>query len=197
MRITFNTPYGFSADSTPSENATAGRILRETVSRLNEAGSGARATISRTGRTLFTFDLPSLFCIGSTPVQDGAALNALMGGLIALNEAYLSNHTVYPLYVSPVTYGRTDIWDTIPALYYGVKPPPLVSPYGDCKSLSAALVAEYRKQGIDCSPSFRWIRTPLGTVDYHILVLTAKGFEDPSKVKGMGTNEVAPGDLTY
>jgi hypothetical protein len=197
MQITFNTPYGFSADSTPTENAIASRILRDTVSRLNGAGSGASVTIRRTGRTYFTFNLPTLFCIGSTPVQDGAALSALMDGLIALNAAYLSTRYVPPLYVSDVTYGRTDIWDTIPALYYGRKPPPLVSPYGDCKSLSAALVAEYRKQGIDCSPSFRWIRTPLGTVDYHILVLTAKGFEDPSKVKGMGTNEVAPGDLTY
>ena len=197
MQITFNTPYGFSADSTPSENKNANRILRDIVSRLNEVGGGARATLSRSGRSLFTFDMPALFCIGSTPVQDGAALNALMEGLIALNEAYLSTNYVTPLYAADVTYGRTDIWDTIPALY-GPKPPPMgPRPYGDCKSLTAALVAEYRKQGIDCSPSFRWIRTPLGIKDYHILVLTANGFKDPSKVKGMGTNEVAPGNLTY
>jgi len=195
MQITFNIPYGFSADSTPSENANANRILRETLSSLNEVDNGARATLSRSGRCLFTFDLPALFCVGSTPVQDGAALNALMNCLIELNEAYLSTRFVPPLYVADVTYGRTDIWDTIPALY-GPKPNGQ-KPYGDCKSLSAALVAEYRKQGIWCSPSFRWIRTPLGTKDYHILVLTEKGFEDPSKVKGMGTNEVAPGDLTY
>lgn len=196
MQITFNTPYGFSADSTPSENKNANRILREVAQRLNEVGSGASVTLSRTGRCLFTFDMPALFCIGSTPVQDGAALNSLMAGLVALNEAYLSNHYAPPLYVTDVTYGRTDIWDTIPALYYGQKPNGK-GPYGDCKSLSAALVAEYRKQGIECSPSFRWIRTPLGIKDYHILVLTANGFEDPSKVKGMGTNEVAPGNLTY
>ena len=195
MQITFNTPYGFSVDSSPSENAIANRILRETVSRLNEECSGASVTLSRTGRTLFTFNLPALFCIGSTPVQDGAALSALMDGLIALNEAYLSTRSVPPLYVSDVTYGRTDIWDTIPALYYGQKPRP--GPYGDCKSLSAALVAEYRKQGIDCSAVFRWMRTKLGTKDYHILVLTDRGFEDPSKAKGMGLNEVAPGNLTY
>jgi len=197
MQITFNTPYGFSADSTPSENKNANRILREVVSRLNKDGGGASVTLSRTGRCLFMFDMPALFCIGSTPVQDGAALNTLLEGLIALNAAYLERHSVSPLYVTDVTYGRTDIWDTIPALY-GPKPPPIgPRPYGDCKSLSAALVAEYRKQGVACMPVFRWIRTPLGIKDYHILVLTDKGFEDPSKIKGMGLNEVAPGNLTY
>jgi hypothetical protein len=182
MQITFNTPYGFSPDSTPEETRTANRILRETLKRLNGASSGARATLNRSGRCFFTFDLPSLFCTTSSAVQDGEALEILMGGLTALNEAYLSTHHGVPsLYTCGVIYGRTDIWDTLPALY--------ARGYGDCKSVSACLVAEYRKQGRDCRTVFRWIRTASGTKDYHILVLTNEGFEDPSKVLGMGRDE--------
>lgn len=190
MQITFDTPYGFSPDSTPEETKRANRILRSIVERLNANGSGARASLSRSGRSLFTFDLPCLFYPGSTPVQDGHALQVLLNGLIELNIAYLETHTAAPLYRSGVTYGRTDVWDTIPALY-SFKPTRMGSPmqYGDCKSVSAALIAEYLKQGKECQPSFRWIRTQQGTKDYHILVLTADGWEDPSKVLGMGRNE--------
>ena len=115
-------------------------------------------------------------------------LRILLDTLIFINLAYLENHAVPSLYDSGVVYGRTTLWEPIPALY--------ARGYGDCKSLSAALIAEYRRKGIDCSPVFRWIRRPndgyrKGETDYHILVQTARGFEDPSKVLGMGRNENA------
>jgi hypothetical protein len=199
MQITFNIPHGFSTDSTPGENARANGILREIVSRLNvNDGSGA-SSVSRTGRCLFTFDLPFLFCAGSTPVQDGAALQALLDGLIAFNIEYRQRRRNLPdLHVSGVRYGRTDIWDTTPALRYGRKPPEANGiPYGDCKSLSADLVAQYRCKGIEAKPVFRWVRTSQNTKDYHILVLTPNGFEDPSKDLGMGTDEVTHGNISY
>lgn len=192
MQITFDTPYGFSADSTPVENRRANGILRDTVSQLSEHGSGARPSLTRSGRTLFTFDLPALFCTDSTPVQDGASLEILLNALINLNEAYLLTRRVPPLYRAGVIYGRTDVWDTIPALYAPKLSRRGVQAYGDCKSVSAALIAEYRKRGIECKPVFRWIRNDNGVKDYHILVLTADGFEDPSKVLGMGRIENAP-----
>jgi hypothetical protein len=82
-----------------------------------------------------------------------------------------------------VVYGRTKLWEPIPALYQ--------RGYGDCKSLTAALIAQYRKKRIACEPVFRWVRKPerQGETDYHILVHTDKGFEDPSKVLGMGADE--------
>jgi hypothetical protein len=81
---------------------------------------------------------------------------------------------------------RTAIWDTLPALYE--------RGYGDCKSLTAALVAQYLRQGIECAPVFRFKERAdgSGALDFHILVQTAQGFEDPSKVLGMGKDEVAP-----
>ncbi len=197
MQITFNTPFGFSPDSTPEENREANRILRDIVQGLNAQGSGARATLSRSGRCLFTFDLPSLFCAESTPVQDGNALQVLLKGLTDLNRAYLRNHVVPDLSDSNVVYGRTDIWDTIPALYSLKDTADGPRAFGDCKSLTACRVAQYEKRGIPCSAVFRWIRTPQRTKDYHILVLTGNGFEDPSKEKGMGTNEVAVNTTGY
>jgi hypothetical protein len=83
-----------------------------------------------------------------------------------------------------VRYGRTRVWETIPALYQ--------RGFGDCKSLTAAYIAELQKRGMQADPVFRWIRTPEGGTDFHILVQTIRGFEDPSKVLGMGSVEVAP-----
>lgn len=128
-----------------------------------------------------TFNLPHVFFPGSPRDEDADALKALLDCLIALNIAFLEKNRVPTLYQSPVFYRRTEIWDTIPALYN--------RGYGDCKSLTAALVAEYRMKGIACRPVFRWYDGPDGSKNYHILVQTRDGFEDPSKVKGMGRNE--------
>jgi len=133
------------------------------------------------------YNLPHVFRPGALPEENARVLRIMLDCLISIDEAYLQNHAAVDLYHSGVVYGRTRIWEPIPALYE--------RGYGDCKSLSAALIAEYRKKGIACQPVFRWVKTKdpyrAGETDYHILVQTAKGFEDPSKVLGMGRNENA------
>jgi len=134
-----------------------------------------------------TFDLRHWFQPNTSLADNAYALRALLDCLISINESYLRNHTVRPLYQSGVVYGRTQIWDPIPALYK--------RRYGDCKSVSAALIAQLRKEGTACDPAFRFHeRTERGVVirDFHILVETAKGFTDPSKVLGMGKDEFSP-----
>jgi len=136
-------------------------------------------------------DVKHWFEPATSLVDNAYALRALLDCLISLNESYLRNHSVRPLYQSGVVYGRTTVWDPIPALY--------ARGYGDCKSLTAALIAQYRKAGIACEPCFRWNPregTPQKVLDFHILVEISKygkmEYEDPSKVLGMGANEVAP-----
>lgn len=130
----------------------------------------------------FVLDLPHVFCPGSQPVEDASAVRALLDCLIALNLCYLRNNRAPSLYRSGVVYRRTTVWDTIPALY--------ARGYGDCKSLSAALIAEKRNRGEKALPTFRWVKDGPRT-NYHILVQTPEGFEDPSKILGMGKNENA------
>jgi hypothetical protein len=136
-------------------------------------------------------DVQHWFEPATSLVDNAYALRALLDCLITLNESYLRNHSVRPLYQSGVVYGRTTVWDPIPALY--------ARQYGDCKSLSAALIAQYRKQGIACEPTFRWHprkNTVEKILDFHILVEVRRSgkiiYEDPSKVLGMGADEVAP-----
>lgn len=129
------------------------------------------------------FSLPHVFEGRSTDLDDGRALRVLLDALIRLNLAFLQSHSVPTLYRSGVRYGRTKIWDTIPALY--------ARRYGDCKSLSAALIAEYLTKGVQCKPVFRFATNKDKSKDFHILVQTASGFEDPSKVLGMGRIENA------
>jgi hypothetical protein len=136
-----------------------------------------------------TFDLRHWFEPATSTADNAYALRALLDCMIALNSSYLRNHTVRPLYQSGVVYARTTVWDPIPALYK--------RGFGDCKSLACALIAEYRHRGIACEPEFRWIprRNADGALirDFHILVNLGNGrHEDPSKVLGMGANEVAP-----
>lgn len=130
-----------------------------------------------------TLSLPWVFYPGANTADNALALRALLECLITLNRAFLRNHSVPTLYRSGVVYGRTEMWDTIPALYS--------RRYGDCKSLSAALIAEYRNAGKPADPVFRWVRNTVDGTDFHILVQTIAGFEDPSKVLGMGQNENA------
>lgn len=129
-----------------------------------------------------TFDLPHVFNPASSAEDNAPVLRALMEALIAVDIAYLRKHPhTPPLYQSGVKYGRTLWWQPIPALYAAKR--------GDCKSLSAALVAQYRLAGIKARSSFRFNPRPGGHNDFHILVQTARGFEDPSKVLGMGQDE--------
>ncbi len=130
-----------------------------------------------------SFNMPHVFFPGAPTVENAAALRILLDCLINLDRAYLRTHAAPSLYQSGVRYGRTRLWEPIPALY--------ARRYGDCKSLSAALIAEYREAGEEAVPVFRWIRNANGGTDFHILVQSARGFEDPSKRLGMGTNENA------
>ena len=116
-------------------------------------------------------------------MDNAYALRILLDCLVALNRAYLRTHAVPTLYRSGVRYGRTVEWDPIPALYQ--------RGYGDCKSLAAAYIAELRGRGETADPVFRWVKNAEGGTDFHILVHTFRGFEDPSKVLGMGADENA------
>lgn len=148
---------------------------------------------------VISLDLPHVFYPGSNQVENALALRIMLDTLIRLNQEFLRYHRVRPLYQSGVRYGRTQIWDTIPALYKRT--------YGDCKSLACALVAERLNEGRQAGAVHRWIHRcrfceyPMvqgfcpahgkgpnveGATDYHILVVNEKGeFEDPSKVLGM------------
>lgn len=126
-------------------------------------------------------NIPFAFAPESNRVANAEALRALLDCMVALNLAYLKTNAAPALYRSGVVYGRTTVWETIPAV--------LARGYGDCKSLATWLIAEYRSQGKQANPTFRWNTNPAGGTDFHILVLTDKGFEDPSKVLGMGQDE--------
>jgi hypothetical protein len=136
------------------------------------------------------FNLPHVFGTHSTEVENSYVLRALLDCLVEIDVAFLKTHRNVPqLYRSGVTYGRTHGWEPIPALYRrGV---------GDCKSLTAALVAQYRVQGIEAIPVFRFISNKKGGNDYHILVQVPGRdghdktlFEDPSRKLGMSADLV-------
>lgn len=128
-----------------------------------------------------TFNIPETFDPSSPGDLNASALRALLDCLIQLNRAYIRAYSPLGLYHSGVRYGRTKVWETIPALHE--------RGYGDCKSLTCALIAEYREQGKAAVPCFRWIKNERGGTDFHILVQTNEGFEDPSKELGMGKDE--------
>lgn len=137
-----------------------------------------------------TFNLPHVFRpprraseLNQLHIDNAYALRALLDCLVNLNLAHLRYHSCKPLYQSGVVYGRTVWWEPIPALY--------MRQYGDCKSLATALIAEYRMSGIAANPVFRWVRNGGDGHDFHILVQTDSGYEDPSKVLGMGKDENA------
>jgi hypothetical protein len=130
-----------------------------------------------------TFSLPHVFERGTQSLENDEALAALLDCLITLNVSYLRKNKVAPLYASGVVYERTIVWDTIPALYG--------RGFGDCKSLAAARVAELRVSGQRARPVFRFVDSPKGDRFYHILVMTLRGWEDPSKQCGMSAHEVA------
>jgi hypothetical protein len=132
-----------------------------------------------------TFDFPHVFEPEASQVENALVLNKLLEMMIAVNLDYLRYHSVPPLYRSGVRYAKTRVWLPIPALYR--------DGLGDCKSLTAALVAEYRSQRLYANPVFRFIENKNkgpGVLDFHILVQTSTGFEDPSKVLGMPHSEV-------
>lgn len=130
------------------------------------------------------FSFEHVFNDQSTDVENSFVLKALLDCLIQINLAYLKRNRVSRLYSAGVRYNRTHKWYPIPELYQRGN--------GDCKSLTAALVAEYAVQGIQSKPVFRFYRDKDGSNKFHILVMVPgqngyekKLFEDPSKRLGM------------
>jgi hypothetical protein len=138
------------------------------------------------------FGISFAFYPGSDKEANAESLQVLLEALIALDLVYLRSAAkkglVVPrLYQSGVRYGRTQSWDTIPDLYLKGR--------GDCKSLTAAFIAQERFEGRQAIPVFRYDYRKNGGLDYHILVMTdgtisfagehPQTMHDPSKVLGM------------
>lgn len=130
---------------------------------------------------ILEFDIPHAFFPGAAKAVNSNVLAALLECMVRINAAYLRATPCPALYRAGVVYGRTKVWNTIPAT--------LALGYGDCKSLAPWLVAEYRLAGRTADPVFRWIDNARGGTDFHILVQTDRGFEDPSRVLGMNTSQ--------
>jgi hypothetical protein len=146
------------------------------------------------------------FYPGASEVDNACALRALLDCMVALNLAYLRYHPVPSLYESGVVYGRTTIWEPTAALYLPNKHPSRErgkvwwnpvgevggKKRGDCKSLTAARIAELRAAGQVANPVFRFSNRADGSgyQDFHILVQTPSGWEDPSRKLGMGKDEL-------
>jgi hypothetical protein len=129
-----------------------------------------------------TFNINDAFNSQSNDLTNAYILRALLNCMVELNKAHLILNPKTPrLYESGVKYARTVLWEPIPALY--------ARQMGDCKSLATARIAELQLQGVSCEPVFRFYTRPDGNKDFHILVRTARGWEDPSRKLGMGTNE--------
>ncbi len=138
---------------------------------------------------LIEFDLDHVFFPGSDAVMDLQTARELVDSLVRMNLIYLTRardlgYRIPRLYQSGVRYQQVDQWAPIPTLYRrGV---------GDCKNLTAALVAERRfYDKVDAIPAFRWVENADRTIDYHILEQEGAEFNDPSLKLGMNSEEVA------
>lgn len=189
MEIPFYLPYVFHPGSIPVDDAQVRNILLECLSNLEQHTKVSLVKKQVNGLLCHVYRLPKLFILGRhTPddqLENGKALVILLNALVKLNMSWLKNHPyeVSPLYDTGVRYGRTDEWEPYPSL--------LARGFGDCKSLAALKVAEYRMKNLRCELTYRHMRRDSdGFVMYHILVETAPHvYEDPSKVLGMNLNE--------
>lgn len=189
--IAFAIPHYFSGESSSAEKQEIRNALNECLATLRKDDSRTKFLEPQKGDTEITFLLPRVFSRGSKLPDNARAAEALLECLTDIDLLYLKyrNGNVIPLYSHPLRYDRTVVWDTTPALY--------ARNYGDCKSLACTRVAEYRFQGRDSRPFFRFIPPDLNPDKefmYHIVVGhdgAGEVFEDPSKIKGMGQNEWA------
>ena len=136
-----------------------------------------------------TFNLSHCFEGVSDSKTEAAVINSLLRCLVNINLAYIRGHAVPPLYRAGVVYGRTREWEPIPTV--------MERGYADCKSLSAWLCAEYLARGISARCVHRWVARDVQNVeldskmrefsvrDFHVLVQTERGYEDPSAKLGM------------
>lgn len=184
-QISMCLPSLFEAGSSPAEKEAVNTALSVCIKNLKTLDKRCRLTNGAKNQVVFT--LPHVFHASSDLAENAAALEPLLECLCAVDLAYrLYHRPVQFLYQNPVYYERTVVWDSIPALY--------TRGYGDCKSLACARVAEFRAAGLEARPVFRFVppdQTEKGQFQYHILVLGPDGWEDPSKIKGMGKNENA------
>lgn len=184
MQIEFSIPFALVPGSNPWIDKRVRAVLGKALGNMRRSARGDAQPSLRKGKFGHVeFDLPHVFHSKSNPSDNAVVLQTLLHCLTHLNCLYLRMHEALPLYQSGVFYDRTMVWDTIPALYK--------RGYGDCKSLTCALLAEYSCQHVWAHPVFRWIVDSKGQTNYHILVQTARGYEDPSKILGMGNNENA------
>jgi hypothetical protein len=178
-------PTLFQSGSYPLEKSEVRAALERCIGSLKVLDK--RCVLSKGARDQVVFTLPHVFHASSDLAENAAALEPLLECLCDIDLSYRKFHpSVETLYQSPVYYERTVVWDATPALYK--------RGYGDCKSLSCALVSEYRAAGHFARPVFRFVpptQAEKGQFQYHILVLGPNGWEDPSKIKGMGKNENA------
>lgn len=180
MKIIFAIP-GFQVDSKSAEGRKVRQVVDICAKRVGSASY-------RPGAVVFKID--TAFSPRASKKQNAIALETLLAALCALNRIWLQYHPgAFPLLCdSSVYYRRTDIWDTIPAL--------LSRGYGDCKSLSACEVAEFREHGIWSRPVFRFQGTPASTM-FHILIMLEDGsWKDPSAERGMNSYQEMPGHVS-
>ncbi len=200
MEINFNLPYLDNGPSPDRRDILILKALLDTVEKLggNQYLSGRprvkpynlRPTSSDSAKVPFylngrivSFNSKNAFEPKASSVNDAVLLRALLEGLISANLGYLDYKSYPELFSTSIYYARTQVWDTIPGL--------LARGFGDCKSLTAYAIAFMRRQGTQAKPVFRWIQREGGFKDFHILVESELGYEDPSRILGMGNDENA------
>ncbi len=114
-------------------------------------------------------------------------LKTLLWALVQLNREFIRMNPGTPrLYDSGVRFIREkegeELWPTIGEV--------IRMGGGDCEDLACWRVAELLEAGVQARPAWRHrqVKMPSGSMAtlYHILVWTPKGFEDPSRILGMG-----------
>ncbi len=131
---------------------------------------------------IIPFNLSSVFGATDSRLENAEVLRALLDCLIATDVSYLAHHQAPRLYGARVRYLRTIEWERIPDV--------ILRGGGDCKSLAAWRIAELRHDGHKAEPEFRFNPRPSsGVPDFHILVMTENGHEDPSRILGMNKDE--------
>ena len=106
-------------------------------------------------------------------------LEALLEGLVRVNEVLLDRSALPPLYHSGARYAReragSEDWKTCERIY--------ASGSGDCEDLAGWRVAELRRAG---EPDAVAVVVPGGPRIWHVQVQRADGsIEDPSRILGM------------
>lgn len=180
MHIAIAIP-GFSLDPRSNEGKETLRAIKQCASVVGSA---------RVNPGVVVFGIEGAFAPHVSGRKNAKALETLLACLCELNRIWLKYHpNTMGLYDTPVYYDRTLVWDTIPALYR--------RGFGDCKSLSAARVAQLRAAGIWCTPVFRFKARPHSTL-YHILIMFQDGsWECPSALLGMHAYQEDPGAPQY